>query len=108
MSELEAERRLVVRDTRAAYLGVLSGIKLVEALEKSIIAQEKTLEVKRAGVRAGVNTMIEVLDAERDLDFKRRDYARSRYDYLLSTLKLKQAIGTLSITDLEEINRFIN
>ena len=108
IQELEAARRQVRRDTKAAYLGVLSGIKQVEAFKKSITAQEQTLEVKRAGVRAGVNTMIEVLDAERDLYFKQRDYSRTRYDYLLSTLKLKQAIGTLSVTDLNEINRFIN
>ena len=108
IQELEAVRRQVRRDTKAAYLGVLSGMKLVEALDKSIVAQEKTLEVKNAGLRAGVNTMIEVLDAERDLYFKQRDYSRTRYDYLISTLKLKQSIGTLSVTDLEEINRFIN
>jgi len=107
MSELEAERRLVVRETHAAYLGVLSGIKKVEALKKSIIAQEKTLEVKTAGVRAGVNTLLELLDAQRDLYFAQRDYSKARYDYLLSNLKLKQATGSLSITDLEQINRLV-
>jgi len=107
LQEMEAARREVVRATRAAYLGVLSGIKKVQALKKAIISQEKTIEVKTAGLRAGMNTMLEVLDAQRDLYFGRKDYSRARYDYLLSTLRLKQSTGSLSVADLEEINRLM-
>ncbi len=105
--EMEVERRQVMRETRAAYLGVLSGIKKVEALKKSIVSQQSTLKVKTAGLKAGVNTLLEVLDGQRDLYFVQGDYSRARYDYLLSTLKLKQATGSLSIADLEEVNRLI-
>jgi len=104
---MEAARREVVRATRAAYLGVLSGIKNVQALKQAIIAQEKTIEVKTAGLRAGMNTMLEVLDAQRDLYFARTDFSKARYDYLLSTLRLKQSTGSLSVADLEEINRLM-
>ena len=45
-----------------------------------------------------------MLDAQRDLYLAKRDYAQARYDYLLSTLKLKQAAGTLSEPDLVEIS----
>ena len=106
--EMEAERRQVVRQTRAAYLGVLSGMKKVEALKQSIVSQKNALEVKTAGLRAGVNTLLEVLDAQRDLYFAQSDHSKARYDYLLSTLKLKQSTGSLSLADLQEINRLIN
>jgi len=105
--EMEAERRKVMCETRAAYLGVLSGIKKVEALNQAIVSQQSAMEVKTAGLRAGVNTLLEVLDAQRDLYFARGDYSKARYDYLLSTLKLKQATGSLSMRDMEEINRLI-
>ena len=105
--EMVAERRKVERETRSAYLGVLSGIKKVEALNQSIVSQQSALEVKTAGLKAGVNTLLEVLDAQRDLYFAQSDYSKARYDYLLSTLKLKQATGSLSMADLEEVNRLI-
>lgn len=105
--DVEAQRRQVLRETRAAYLGVLSGIKKVEALRQSIVSQQSALEAKSAGLKAGVNTLLEVLDAQRDLYFAQSDYSKARYDYLLSTLKLKQASGSLSVADLEEINRLI-
>jgi outer membrane protein len=44
-----------------------------------------------------------VLDAQRDLYLAKRDYAQSRYDYLLYRLRLKQAVGTLAETDLVDI-----
>lgn len=36
-----------------------------------------------------------------------KDYARARYDYLLNTLRLKQAVGTLSPTDLAHVNQWL-
>ncbi|WP_150113264.1 hypothetical protein [Methylobacter tundripaludum] len=36
-----------------------------------------------------------------------KDYARARYDYLLNTLRLKQAVGTLSSTDLAHVNQWL-
>ena len=45
-----------------------------------------------------------VVDAQRALHLARRDYAQSRYEYLINRLKLKQAAGTLSETDLVGIS----
>lgn|GEM_PF-5045354 len=36
-----------------------------------------------------------------------KDYARARNDYLLNTLRLKQAVGTLSPTDLAHVNQWL-
>jgi len=37
----------------------------------------------------------------------KRDLASARYDYLLNLLRLKQAAGTLSETDLAQINAWL-
>ena len=50
---------------------------------------------------------MDVLDAQRELLRARRDFARSRYDYLLDTLRLKQAAGILAETDLALINNLL-
>jgi outer membrane protein len=98
--ELEQERRAVERATRAAYEGVLVGANLVRALGQSVVSQRSALEAKDEGYRAGLFTLLPVLDAQRDLYLALRDHAQSRYDYLLTRLKLKQAAGTLSEADL--------
>jgi len=105
--EYEVERRSLERETRAAYQGVLSGIKKVEALKKSVLFQRGALDVKEEGLKAGINTTLAVLDAQRDLHFAQRDYSQARYDYLLSILRLKKAGGTLSQEDLQTLNKLL-
>ena len=48
-----------------------------------------------------------MLAAQRDLLRTRRDYARARYDYLLDTLRLRQAAGILEEADLVQINDWL-
>ena len=62
---------------------------------------------KKIGFEAGINSNIDVLNAQRDLFSSRRDYAQSRYGYLLNLLKLQEAVGTLTIKDLEKINSWL-
>jgi len=101
--DLEQERRGVERATRAAFDGTLSGVSLVRALQQSVVSQQSALQAKEEGYKSGLYTLLPVLDAQRDLYLALRDYAQSRYDYLLNRLKLKQAAGTLSEGDLESI-----
>lgn len=102
--DLEAERRGLERQTRAAFQGVTSGAGLVAALGQTVQAQEKALEAKEEGRRAGLYTLLPVLDATRDLYAAKRDYAQARYDYLTNRLKLREAAGTLSEQDLVAVN----
>ncbi|MDP2823114.1 MAG: TolC family outer membrane protein, partial [Sulfuritalea sp.] len=99
----EQERRAVERATRAFYDGTLGGVSLVRALRQSVIAQQSALEAKAEGYKSGLFAQLPVLDAQRDLYLAKRDYAQSRYDYLIYRLRLKQAAGTLSETDLVSI-----
>lgn len=102
--ELEMERRGVERQVRAAYEGTVSGVTLIDALRQSVVSQQAALDAKEEGYKAGLLTLLPVLDAQRDLFLARRDYAQSRYDYLLNSLKLKLAAGTLSEDDLRRID----
>ena len=101
--ELELERRAVERAVRAAFEGALSGQRLVQALQQSVESQSSAVEAKEQGLKVGLLTLLPVLDARRDLFLARRDYAQARYDYLINSLKLKQAAGTLAETDLQRV-----
>lgn len=102
--EHEQERRAVERQARAAFEGTASGIGLVQALAQSVAAQQAAVEAKEFGFKAGVNTLLPVLDAQRDLYAAKRDYAQARYDYLLNRLKLEQAAGSLSEAHLVNLS----
>lgn len=103
----EQQRRAVVRETRAAYNSVMSGISRVEALEQAVTSNEKALEATEAGFEVGTRTTVDVLNARRELFSAKRDFARSRYDYIVNTLRLKQAAGIVSFNDLQQINLWL-
>jgi len=105
--QLEGSRRNTKRLTRAAYAGVVSGIQRVAALKQAVVAGESALEAKQTGFEAGINTNLDVLNAQRDLFAAKRDYSQTRYTYILDLLRLKQAAGQLNEKDLQEVNGWL-
>ena len=79
----------------------------MQALKSAVKAGTSTVEAKREGFKAGVNTNVEVLDAVRDLYFSERDYINAKYQFILSTLQLKRVAGSLKVTDLEVVNSWL-
>ncbi len=102
------QNRLTSQNTRIAYLGVISGISQVKALKQALNSSTTALEATEAGFDVGTRTSVDVLVQVRVTYGAQRDYASSRYDYLINTLKLKQAAGLLSAEDLDQINHWLN
>jgi len=107
MYSLEQARRSAQRLTREAYLGVISGISQVKALKQAVVSSETALDATEAGFEVGTRTAVDVVVSQRATSEARRNYSQAKYDYILNTLKLKQAAGTLSPDDLELINTWL-
>ncbi len=104
---MDKQRRSVNRTVRDAYRGVMSSISTVEALKASTISAQSALEATEAGFEVGTRTMVDVLNAQRDLFRARSNFSKVRYDFILSGLQLKQATGTLSKEDLIQVNSWL-
>lgn len=107
MQSLEQARRAAQRLTREAYLGVISGISQVKALNQAVVSSETALEATEAGFEVGTRTAVDVVASQRATSEARRNYSQARYDYILNTLRLKQAAGTLSPEDIQLINSWL-
>lgn len=108
LDDMERQRRATQRQTREAFLGVRSEILRVQALEQAVRSTEAAVEAVEAGFQVGTRTSVDVLDAERDLFAAKRDLSAARYNYIINTLTLKQAAGTLSEEDLSLVNSWLN
>lgn len=104
---LEANRRLAISQTRSSYLGVVANVSSVNALKQAVISAEKSLEATQAGFEVGTRTIVDVLQQTQLLFDSKRQHARARYDYVLNTLKLKQATGLLTEADLAKVNQLL-
>lgn len=101
--EQDQESRKTERLARSALLGVQSSAQTLSALRKSLVAQESALQAKEEGMRTGLYSVVQVVDAYRLYYAAKRDYLQARYDYLLNRLKLKQSVSSLSRSDLEDL-----
>ncbi|MDP2368052.1 TolC family outer membrane protein [Rhodoferax sp.] len=106
-SDLDATQRAVAQGTRTAYFGVLSGQGQVKALEAAEASSQSALDATKLGYQVGVRINIDVLNSQSLLFQTKRDLAKARYDVLLTSLKLRQANGTLKADDLAPVNALL-
>jgi outer membrane protein len=106
--DYESSRRQIHTETRGAFLAISSRLRRIEALAEAVEAGAGALRAKDAGFAAGLNTNIEVLDAQHDLFRAERDYLKERYDYVLEMLQLEALTGNLDSDDLRRVNAWLN
>jgi outer membrane protein len=107
-SDLEAAERAVAQATRSAFFGLQSGLGQVNALQAAEASSQSALDANKLGYQVGVRINIDVLNSQSQLFQTKRDLAKARYDVLLGQLKLRQATGTLTESDLAAINALLN
>jgi len=108
LQRLEQQRRATQLQARQAFLNLLSSISRVKALKQALRSTETASKAVQTGFELGTRTSVDVVNAERDLLRARRNYSSARYDYLLNTLRLKQAAGLISVDDLTGINNWLS
>lgn len=105
--ELDLQKRQAEQQARSAYLSVQSSISQVQAGQKALVSTETAAEATQAGFEVGTRTAVDVLNSLRNVFSSRRDLANARYNYLLNTLNLKQAAGTLTDKDIAAMSNYM-
>ncbi len=100
-------RTEAVQAVRAAFFQAKAGQQQVPALKEAIeaaIAEEDAIKV---GYQVGTRTTADLLRAIGQQYQAEAGYSTARFQYLIATLQLKQAVGALSPTDLQAINDWL-
>jgi outer membrane protein len=106
-NDLEAAQRSVAQATRAAFLGLQSGLSQVRALKAAEASSQSALDANKLGYQVGVRINIDVLNSQSQLFQTKRDLAKARHDVLLGQLRLLQASGTLKADDLQNVTTLL-
>jgi len=102
---LELARRNARFNAQVGYTGVNSSVATVRATAQAVQSAEVALQSNKLGQEVGVRTNLDVLNVQQAVFTQRRNLAQAYFAYLINTLRLKSAVGTLSELDLEELNR---
>ena len=98
------KQREVERETRTAYLNAQTGYSRIASTMREVDARIKARDGQQRGYELGAATIVAVLEAKKNLLKSRFASAKARYDYLRSLVALRVWGGTLTRTDIEEIN----
>lgn len=104
---LEAERRLLLRQTRNDFRAVGAGISGVEARKQALISAQSALEATQAGFEVGTRTIVDVLLSQQLLFQAQRDYSNARHQFILSGLRLKRTAGVIEVADIQGVNALL-
>lgn len=95
------------RQTRDAYLGVISDIARVDALRQALESSRTALTATEAGMEVGTRTIVDVLNQRQQLIQAETSYSTAKYQYLNDLITLQLAAGSLDRSALEEINAWL-
>jgi outer membrane protein len=105
LAALNGAKLNAARQARDAYRSIGTAIKQVQAYQQAVRSGESALRATQAGFDVGTRTIVDVLDAERELHRAQRDLKHAKYQYLQSWVNLKASTGTLSEQDLSELDQ---
>ena len=99
--------RNTVTNTRSLHMTVLSDVSRIAARKQSIISSKSSVDATQAGYEVGTRNVVDVLNAQNTLFRAERDYANSRYDYILNLMRLNENAGLLSPADILKLDAFL-
>jgi outer membrane protein len=106
--ELEDARLEAQTLARQVFLALDNGVVQIGALEQAVRSSESAIASSRAGMEVGTRNRVDVLNAEQQFFNAKRQHLRSRYEYVLGLLRLKDTAGPLEVADLVSLSRLLS
>lgn len=105
--KMSHEERTISAKIRKHFNGILSSLAQIRAFEQAVKSGEIAFIGTKKGYIAGLRSNVDVLAAQEKLFESRRNLARSRYQFIMNRIMLKDAAGLLSASDIEEVNGWL-
>ena len=102
-NSLFTERR-VIQEVRSQFSNVATLVANVTAQKQAVISATSALEATQVGYKVGTRNVVDLLQAEKNLYSAEKNLANAKYDYILANLRLALAAGTISPSDILDIN----
>ncbi len=106
-SQLEQKQREVEKITRAAYLDMTTSAARSLATDRQLEANEKSKLAMEKGYELGVVTIVDLLNAQKQLSEARKIQRQARYRYFKARSNLLQQAGRLDVEELAKLNDWL-
>jgi outer membrane protein len=106
-SQLEQKLREIEKITRAAYLDMATSPARSLATDRQLEANEQAKTAMEKGYELGVVTIVDLLNAQKQLSEARKVQRQARYRYFKARSSLLQQTGRLDVEELAKLNGWL-
>lgn len=103
----ERVKREVEVGVRSSHRGVSSAAKRADALKQAAKSAKTALAATQAGYDVGTRTIVDVLNARREVLRADNNFSQARYDYVLQQLTLYKMHGSLGPQHIVAMNELL-
>lgn len=107
-ADLQAQTDKVLIELRKDYNALQSSVSRIAALLKSVESARLLVKATEQSVKGGVRINLDVLNAQQQLFASQRDLAQARYNYLITSLRMRAATGLLSVDDVRQTAQYFH
>ncbi len=107
LARLDQVKLQTMTQMRQTYHSIIAGISQVKAGKQAVQSSRSSLKSTETALKAGTRTIVNLINAQRDLTQAQRQLAADRYRYIKNTLALKEIAGNLSEQDVRHINHWL-
>ncbi|MES3023779.1 MAG: TolC family outer membrane protein [Pseudomonadota bacterium] len=102
-ADLQARIEKILIEVRKEHNASISSDAKIAALEKAVASGELLVKATEQSIKGGVRINLDLLNARQQMFSTRRDLSHARYNYFLSSLRLRAAAGALGREDVREL-----
>lgn len=106
--QLETARRESERETLTLWWSARANHARIGSTDAEVLALEQTVQAQEKGLELGVSRITDLLDARRRLLKARADQSKARYDYLRDVVALRIRTGELTDADVALWDRWFD
>jgi outer membrane protein len=107
ISKMQQKQRELEKLTRAAFLDMASAPARNRATDQEVAASEKARDSMEKGYELGVVTIVDLLNAQKQLSEARKAQLQARYRYFKARSALLYQAGGLVIEELVKLNKWL-
>lgn len=102
-ADLQVQIDKILTELRKDYSALLSSVARIAALEKSVASAELLIKATEQSIKGGARINLDLLNARQQFYTSKRDLAQARYNYLLTSFRMRASAGTLGGDDIRDM-----
>lgn len=104
---MQKEYLNAITTANSSFIGVADGVTRVETSRTSVESNYSGLQHGEESFKAGTQSIFDILQAQNRLFASQRKYVEDFYNYIIDSVLLKQASGSLCPEDVVKLNHWM-